>query len=574
MKKVFFFATTAVLLAGCSSNDLVDSFHNTDLRNSTEAPIGFNVQKQNITRNANLESVKHYNFGVWAWKIQGKNGLADAEVMNNYLVGWSNGSNQGYDKTNATTWAASTSGEADHTSPWFYEGLGTAEYLAAGTGYYQPSQTAYMSNNANQFLRYWDLAYAKTNFYCYAPYKKNATAGTNDIVFTKNATATQSTMVFDDAKSIRDGYDEPQNSAYSAFDRSLSEYMYAGVQADNSDLADVTIPFKHMGAQLFIRFYEDIPGYRVEIIDLEEDHGALATGFTSGTDIVRGIQATPAIAGTPNTAGTYYTTQGGTVTFTESNANASYVPSWTSAITAGTTQPLMFKIPQEGLSTSATAPANLTTYNGNHLNSTDALTAAQAAAYNAALSPATAKVAGDVLTTTEAAAYNATVTYKVIPEAATSGVQTYSYSPTIYYPVAQPTTSKTGFTFHVSYRIIAEDNKEVTTVHNATVHVPYKGAVTTNNETTPATASSDTNVSDGTNYYITVWRPNVKYTYTFKITRDSSGTTDPDTKIDPTDPTVDSKVALYPIVFDEATVEDFSTNYSVYEISEGSSTSY
>ena len=42
------------------------------------------------------------------------------------------------------------------------------------------------------------------------------------------------------------------------------------------------------------------------------------------------------------------------------------------------------------------------------LNSTDALTAEQAEAYNSAMSPATDKVAGDVLSAEEAAAYNAT----------------------------------------------------------------------------------------------------------------------------------------------------------------------
>ena len=29
----------------------------------------------------------------------------------------------------------------------------------------------------------------------------------------------------------------------------------------------------------------------------------------------------------------------------------------------------------------------------------------------------------------------------------------YSESTTVYYPVAQPTDSKTGFTFHISYRV-------------------------------------------------------------------------------------------------------------------------
>ena len=518
MKKVFLFATAAALLVGCSSNELLDS-PTGDLAGKGEIPIEFNVQKQNITRAANLESVKHYNFGVWAWKVDAKaegSVTADQEIMNNYLVGYSSETNKiGYKHDGATTWAAVPGTTSDHTSPWFYEKLGNTEYAhatnGAGENYYTTSDADYLSNNANQYLRYWDLAYAKTNFYCYAPYNKNVT-------FSHVADGT-STMTFPATGAIRDGYDEPLNSAYNAYSRTLGEFMYAGVQATNASRADVTVPFKHMGAQLFIRFYEDIPGYKVEIIDLDADKASDPT-----TDIMKGIQATPAVVGAPTYAnGTYYTTSGATVTFTENDAVATYTPGWTGSTTATNTTPLMFKIPTEGLSTAAVAPANLTNYAG--LNST---------------------------------------THKIIKEANLGGTQEYSYSPTVYYPVAQPTTSTTCFTFHVSYRIIAEDNKEVTTIHNATVHVPYSGVV----KTGAAGASEAESTTDGTTS-ITVWQPNVKYTYTFKITRGSTGTTDPATTIDPTNPTPSTTKSLYPIVFDAATIEDYTTNYSTYEVSNG-----
>ncbi len=512
MKKSNLFAiAVAALLVSCSSDDLVNDAVEKKVR---EVPIGFSVQKQNITRaNTALEALNHYNFGVWAWKVSGKNSLADQEVMANYLVGWSgtvDSKKKGYDPTNATTYATTAGTTADHTSPWFYEKLGTAEYTYTGTDDYYKwdgtnGDTNYMSANTNQYLRYWDLAYTNTNFYCYAPYNKNVTFAFDN----NNHTGT---MTFPATGAIRDGYQEPQNSAYATFDRSLSEFMYACVQATNSSLADVTIPFKHMGAQLFIRFYEDIPGYKVEIINLNGDNGTTATGLSG--DILKGIQATPSIktAGTPDTyaAGTYYTTQGATVTFPEADGTATYVAKWDGSTTNNNTTPLMFKIPQAGLSTATDAPANLTDFTG--LNS---------------------------------------ITHKVIKEKVTSGTQEYSYSPTIYYPVAQPTTSTTGFTFHVSYRVIAEDNKEVVTVHNATVFVPAT-------------------VVDGTaTTYIAAWQPNTKYTYTFKITRGSTGTTNPETEIDPTNPTTSTEKALYPIVFDFATIEDYTVNVSEYEISNG-----
>ena len=522
MKKQFYFAiAVAAALASCSSDDVVNE--TVGVRSTGQVPIEFNVQKQNITRAANLETVGHYNFGVWAWKVNGKNSATDAEVMNNYLVGWSNGSNTGYDKTKATTYANSPGTVIDHTSPWFYEGLGTSEYTYNGSdGFYKSTDVDYMSNNANQYLRYWDLAYTNTNFYCYAPYNKN-------VSFTYNKESHEGTMTFPPTTSIRDGYEEPQNTAYSHFDRSLSEYMYAtGVRATNSNLSDVTVPFKHMGAQLFIRFYEDIPGYKVEIIDLNADRGSSA----STDNDKNGIQAAPAIVPTSGTTydkGSYYITNGATLTF-DGDAATSFTPNFSSATSVQT--PLMFKIPQAGLSTDNTAycPANLTNFAAEKGNTTQ---------------------------------------HKVIQEKLTGeGTQAYSYSPTIYYPVAQPKSgaseyTNTGFTFHISYRVIAEDNGEVITVHNATVHVPVKGSVVGGTNDSP----TDTG---GTEYYITAWQPNVKYTYTFKFTKNSTGTTNPDGEdIDPTDPTPSTIKSLYPIVFDNATIDDYSVNFSEYIVSEG-----
>lgn len=505
-RNCLFVMFTVAVLGACSNDDVVRGDTDTSL---TQAPIEFNVQKQNIVRAANLETVKHYNFGVWAWKVQGKNSMADSEVMDHYLVGWSNGVDKGYDNSGVTTYAADAGTTADHTSPWFYEKLGSSEYGYTGdAGFYKKTDADYMSGNANQYLRYWDMAFAKTNFYCYAPYNKNVT-------FTK---ATDNSVMIFGPTVIRDGYDEPLNSAYSAYSRTLGEYMYAGVQATSADQADVTVPFQHMGAQLFIRFYEDIPGYKVEIIELAQDRG---TAVENLTEAQKGIQATPAIKPTSGTTyenGTYYTTQGATVTFAEADAKATYAPSWTGSTTATNTAPLMFKIPTRDLSTAADAPANLTYYPDE-----------------------TSK------------------TWSIIKEKTTDGNQEYSYSPTIYYPVAQPTTSTTGLTFHISYRIIAEDNHEVITIHNATVFVPVKGTTEEGTTDSPITQG-------GTEYYITAWQPNVKYTYTFKFTKGGTGTTDPDATIDPTDPTPGTVPSLFPIVFERATLDDYTDNYSEHVI--------
>ena len=201
-KKGFIFLWTVLaFMVSCTTNDQINAPDN--IRNIAQTPIGFSVQKQNITRSANMETVKHYNFGVWAWKVQGRNGLTDAEVMNNYLVGYSDGVSKGYDNTNASTWSSSSGTVYDQKAPWFYEKLGTDEYTYTGTdGFYTADQTDFMSANGKQYLRYWDQGYVKTNFYCYTPYDA-------DVTFTKDATT--STMTFGGANTIRDGYEEPVN---------------------------------------------------------------------------------------------------------------------------------------------------------------------------------------------------------------------------------------------------------------------------------------------------------------------------------------------------------------------------
>lgn len=470
MKKQVLFAIATMVLASCSSDGLV----NNSSSGGGEAPIAFSVEKKNITRAGetptttpkNLEATGHYNFGVWAYKVKG----ADSQlVMDNYLVGYSDGNGIGYANKGASTWSNEegvTTDHKDHKSPWFYENLGTEEYDNTDkTKGYVKTASEFMSANKNQYLRYWDLAYTNTNFYAYAPYRsENVSFDYDKKKITVKAAAQTA------------GYDDP----------SLQEFMYAGAQATNKNQEDVKLEFKHLGAQVNLRFYESVRGYKVEIIDVTTD----------GT----GIQATPATAteaangaNTTKTT-TYYTTCGATIDY--SNV------------------------------TSPTATVNYTDAQKSHDNLKFAIPVKDNNGKNL-----------EVYKTK----------YNVIPEAVSEGAtQTYATSPTVYYPVAQPTDSEVGFTFHVSYKLIAEDNGEEITVKDARVYVPAY-------------------VKNGDNKdYIAAWQPNTKYTYTFKITESSTGSTSPD---DPTitDPTVPTTPQVYPIVFDGATIEDYTPNPNAKE---------
>ena len=116
-----------------------------------------------------------------------------------------------------------------------------------------------------------------------------------------------------------------------------------------------------------------------------------------------------------------------------------------------------------------------------------------------------------------------------------------SKSPSTYFVIPKQTGDNSGLTFHVTYELTALQTDEIITVHNATVHVPAANCG---------------------------WEAGKAYTYIFKITKNSNGSTDPDKTIDPTDPTPDTDKALYPIVFDGCTVIAWDTaNESDHDIS-------
>lgn len=366
-----------------------------------EAPIAFNVGQKNITRGDAVTSSKLEDAGYYdfgVWAYKTKTEAFDL-VMDNYQVGCA-----GYGAFKSSTLT---------TGDWFYEGLN------------------------KQILRYWDLSYENTNFYAYAPYNTAVSFDKDTKTITVPASVNQA------------GTDH--------------DVIYAGTKAINASNYDktVSLQFKHLGAKVNIKFYEDIPGYKVELLEVT----------SGGND----IQATPA----KHEDKTYSTAN----YFTQSKATIAYdedmVPTATVDVTGegNSKTNLVFKLPDN----------------------------------------------------------------KVVPAVVTNGTQTYLESPTTYYAVAQPTTSTTGFTFHVSFKLTAEDNNEVIIVRDARVFVP--ASVTESGKTT----------------YIAAWQPNTKYTYTFKITKDTNGTTE-ETTPDVTKPDVPATPALYPIIFDNITIVDYEND--------------
>ena len=446
MKKSLFFAMATVLLTGCASDELVDtSIPNTG---SSKSYISFTTNQKNTTRAQMLQNTGHYNFGVFAYKSTD----AVNNIMDNYLVGYNDATNQkGYYMTvgNQTT-LGDAAGEYNGQSMWAYEMLGSAEYDYTGPdGYYTKDQTAYMSNVANQYLRYWDKSADKTAFYAYAPYingdaTKTAAYTNSDHKLTIPNGSIVAAMV--------EGNDSPE----------ACEYMVAATEVTSDNYGkDVALSFSRLNAKVNIKFWEDIQGYSVKILDLTSTYG---------------VSAAPAIKGSTlsaNTQGKYFKSSGVVVDYTNISAPTF---AWSDAAVE-TSDALNFKSP----------------------------TATQIGTSRVEATPSTS-------------------TYYAIPK-----------------------NNTTGFTFHVSYELTSTTGERIV-VRDATAFVPVE---------------------------YTNWVKNTHYTYIFRITKDSNGYTepeDPNNPIDPNDPKVDEEEALYPIIFDNCTVEEWIENTSDYDISEGADT--
>ena len=394
MKKILTCAVSALALASCSSDSLVS-----DSPANTQAPIAFNVGQKNITRAPFEDSFK--NFRVWAYKYKtdASTGAetSSAIVMDNYEVGF---------KKETTTDGTKT--------VWYYEGLGSSN---------------------NQVLHFWDYSNDKTNFYAYAPYNADVKFDT-------------------DNKQIK----VPASVNTAGFTKE-SEFVYAG----NSVVKDkynnpVALAFKRLGAIVNLKFYTDIKGYTVELIDADPSVPGSA------------IQATPT-ADKINKSD-YYVSYEALIDYKDDASDP--------------------KVKQTGTPVQTNLKFELLTDN-------------------------------------------------TVPAAVTDGSTQNYLEPKTYYAVAQPTESETGFTFHVSYKLTATDNSEVLTVRDARVFIPAKG----------------TDKNTGNTTYIAAWQPNTQYTYTFKITTSTNGKT-AENPIDLDDPKVPDAAGLYPIVFDNITIENLT----------------
>lgn len=463
MKKFIYLAVGVALMASCSSDfDLSEGGGNA----GGSDVIGFQMRTGNTSRaTTGLQSAGHYNFGVFGYKENDKVN----PIMADYLVGYFDAA-KGYDPETGST-IGDQPGIADGKSYWMYEKMGYGQFTGTYAGETVNPNTPYASNNEGQYLRFWDNKATQTCFYAYAPYvNTGATGKTVTYVDGTPKGSSHDTYVLTIPNgTIKHGFDDP----------STYEFMYASAKVLVGDYGhDVSLKFNRLNAKVNIKFWEDIEGYSVRLIDLTADYGVAATPSIKNGGGSYGYQK-----------GTIYTANGAKIQFND-NAEFQSLKQYAGETTS---DPLNFKTP-------------------------------------------TASLIGE----NRVMATPSPSTYYAIPKGSTAGVLA---NDAVSYTDAgelHDSLAKTGLTFHVSYELISTTGEKIT-VTDATVHVP----------------------KDYCN-----WEANKHYTYIFRITKNSNGSTGTTTP-KPEDPEVPTVNALYPIVFDNCVVEDWATEDSEWNITDG-----
>lgn len=545
MKKVLFVSILAGLaLVGCTNDELVD---NNVLGGNNEF-IGFSVNQKNMTRGDMQNS--HYEFGVFA-----DNG---ATVMDNYLVAWADGTNL-YTafQSGASTYGDPTS-QVNGLSYWFYEGLSAT----AGTDYNKADNT--------QILKFWDKSTSAYEFWAYAPYTTTqATAPTamadnnaKQVTFSKTddqftftgLSSFYTTPVVDGTTPLTQIHKADTTYAttkvatvadYNSEMVNYNEALYAYNKIEYANYEkDVPLTFEHINAKVNIAFYEEIEGYKVQLMDLVPED--IATAINSKTvKATKGVQLTPATA-----------------------AQAIYYDNVTThkylAQAAATALPTYYDKAQVVVNTVSDG-ANATYTVGNNTDATvndnlyfQPTNATGTTSYTVATTSGTETVSTYISEDGAQPTKSETVLY-TLPNVSKEATPAYI----TYAPAAGENISKTtGYTLHVSYALIPQDGSAKIQIYDARVYIPAEYCQ---------------------------WKAGTSYTYVFKITKNANGTTDPvheidkytasttettddEPYVDPRDPRVPDDAALNPIVFDAILVADYAetTVSPVFVITEGS----
>lgn len=532
MKKIFTLAAIATfVLASCTNDSLIEEQKQSYM---SKGNIGFSMSSNNTTRGAveALQTKGHYEFGVFGYSGD-ENNVNGEQIMENYLVAYGSLTNPYKDlATGASTWLAgseaSTTVPGDGYSSWFYEGLSPDNHKDGVT----PDLT--------QSLKYWDESTTATYFSAYAPYFNQTavkTAEDKAVEYTEGATAGAETLKFQNLSSF---YTNPVTGAQittaanpfagtGCYDLNTelinaNEALYAYKNVEKNDyFVDVPLIFKHVNSQVRVKFYEVVEGYKVELIDFITPE---AVAKNPKLTAYEGVAFTPALKS--QTAWVKDATK-------DLTDSARYYKQ-----AEKSTLPTYFKSGDVTVTGMKATPSISVVE--------DASSATNEVNDNLRFVVANDKTANVGTTTTSKSVNCIGETNGTATLLPTALYTLPNYDGTNY--LTGGVAENTGYTLHVSYKLIPQDGSKEIIVYDARVYVAPE---------------------------FCQWQPGKVYTYIFKITNMTNGTTDPskidpatvtpaggtpgpgddEPFVDPDDPRVPDDPALKPIVFDGIEVEDY-----------------
>lgn len=510
MKNKFLYATlaTMALASSCSNDELIQDV--TSLNRHGDNRISFVQKVGNMTKAAQenqAQNKNHYEFGVFAAHDGIYNpGAPTSAVMNNYLVAFK-------DEHHYTV----AGGGDTYLAP-----TGTNEALTVpengySSWFYQDLTATNSKAELTQILKYWDFSTGNTDFIAYMPYEKQAG---DEPEAGQVAYAIESSNAKLTYYGLSSFYTAPTVQVTTAKLGTTTTAHPITSGADNDEnivnanealYAHTNVPKANYGQDVPLEFKHVNAKVKVAIYEVIPGYKVhildlVPTDLSSqgGPSATSpGVQFTPA---------------------THEDATAYSQP--TKASTLQGKYYASANLQVSGVNDPATAEVSIPDQTTALVN-TNTCFAAPVGSNSTIANYTSTPVIAEATPGTE----SATVHY-VLP----------NHNGTDYIignSDARSAVAATGYTFHVSYEIIPEDGLASTKVYDARVWVAPDYCR---------------------------WQAGKAYTYIFKITKNSNGTTDPG-KIDPADPSTpwidpdDPRIpddpALIPIVFDGVIVSDY-----------------
>lgn len=259
MKKNLFMAAIAILtLASCSSNDFVGDKEALETR-ATKA-ISFDLNTPALTRatevgGTDAATALNNEFIIWGEKNETNGDAAAAanQVFYNYKVEYIN--NSAYNTTS-------------NTKGWEYVGL---------TPY--TSDKVSPALNVTQTIKYWDYSATSYTFTAVSALPGDISGG--KVVITKH---TSGSTVYDKGYEIAVKSDASLDDIFIADRNQPTKGTGTDRNATNTYGGNVTMKFRNFMSKIRFGIYEDIPGYKVHITNVEYNSTGSSSTSKFGVD--------------------------------------------------------------------------------------------------------------------------------------------------------------------------------------------------------------------------------------------------------------------------------------------------